>query len=256
MDIVIYEGGFEEWLGAVFAVYEYRVLEASIVRKDKFMGTIFGKIIEPGYNRMHSERVWKGLEKKLSPTALKQLYAAFLSEREGIENTLLQYVQHVFNSPGSVESDFGHPAVLRVQQTAKTVDCEKHRMEAFVRFKKTADNLFYAVVEPDHDVLPLIMPHFRSRYADQRWVIFDRRRRYGIYFDGHTVEQVTIAFAEGTSGGASVSELYDEDEEAYQGLWQQYFASVNISARKNSRLQLQQMPRRYWKHMSEIIKNS
>ena len=255
MDTVIYEGGFEEWLCAVFAVYEYKVPEACIVRKDKFMGTIFGNIIEPGYNRLHSERVWKGLQKKLTAPALKQLYAAFLSEREGIENTLLQYVQHVFSNPGSVESDFGHPAVLLVQQTAKKVDREKHHMEAFVRFRKTADNLFYAVVEPDHNVLPLIGPHFRSRYADQRWLIFDGRRRYGIYFDGHTVENVTIAFAAGTSGGAAVAELYDADEEAYQGLWQQYFSSVNIGARKNRRLQLQQMPRRYWKHMTEIIKN-
>ena len=46
--------------------------------------------------------------------------------------------------------------------------------------------------------------------------------------------------------------MYDESETLYQALWKQYMTSVNIAARKNLRLQVQHMPRRYWKHMPEI----
>jgi probable DNA metabolism protein len=45
--------------------------------------------------------------------------------------------------------------------------------------------------------------------------------------------------------------IYDENEELYQTLWQQYFTNVNIKARKNMKLHIQHMPRRYWKHLVE-----
>jgi probable DNA metabolism protein len=48
-------------------------------------------------------------------------------------------------------------------------------MEAFVRFKKCQDGLFLSLVQPDFNVLPLIERHFRNRYQDQRWLIYDEK---------------------------------------------------------------------------------
>jgi probable DNA metabolism protein len=121
----------------------------------------------------------------------------------------------------------------------------------FVRLHKTADGLYYALIEPDHDVLPLIAKHFTTRYADQRWIIYDGRRRYGIHYDGAQTHTVEISFSEATGGGRDVAAVYDAEEAFYQQLWKQYFKSVNIAARKNTRLQVQHMPRRYWKYLVE-----
>jgi probable DNA metabolism protein len=123
-------------------------------------------------------------------------------------------------------------------QTAKKVRREKHRMEAFIRFQLTKDNLYYAICQPDFNVLPLIEKHFRTRYADQRWLIYDALRKYGIYYDLEKVERVEINFNEDTSNGHDISNIYDDNEELYQTLWQQYFKSVNIVARKNTRLHI------------------
>ena len=60
-------------------------------------------------------------------------------------------------------------------------------MEAFVRFKKTTDGLFLSLVRPDFNVLPLIQPHFKRRYQDQRWLIYDEQRKYGLYYDLHEI---------------------------------------------------------------------
>jgi hypothetical protein len=43
----------------------------------------------------------------------------------------------------------------------------------------------------------------------------------------------------------------DEKEELYQKLWQQYFTSVNIAARKNINLPVQHRLKRYWKFLPE-----
>lgn len=251
MKTVVYDGSFEGFLCAVFDVYEYKLSDVEIVPADKHQPGMFAEPHFVNYDLAHSDRVWKGLEKKLSLEAQKQVYRTFLSEIDGIENTLLKYIQYAFASEVVMEEDYSNTAVLTVFQTAKKVWREKHRMEAFVRFQKTADDLFYAVIDPDYNVLPLIAKHFTTRYADQRWMIYDSRRKYGTYYDGKGVQNVQIQFAEDVANAENVSAAYDGNETIYQQLWKQYFKSVNIPARKNTKLHIQHMPRRYWKYLPE-----
>ena len=251
MKTVVYDGSFEGFLCAVFDVYEYKLTDVDIVPAHKHQPSMFAEPHFVNHDPKHSDRVLKGLEKKLSLEAQKQVYRTFLSELDCIENTLLQYIQYVFASGVVMEEDFSNKAVLTVFQTAKKVWREKHRMEAFVRFQKTADGLYYAIISPDYNVLPLIGKHFTERYADQHWMIYDAKRRYGIYFDGQHTQQVQISFSEEVGQGTNASAVYDESETIYQQLWSQYFKSVNIAARKNTKLHIQHMPKRYWKYLPE-----
>lgn len=251
MHAVLYDGSFDGFLSAVFDVYYYKFEAPEISKEDAFNGNIFGKVYTVVTDQKHSARVWLGLAKKLSPDALQHVYKTFLSELPQIENVLLQYVQYVFRSTTSVETDFGNVAVLAVHQTAKKVQREKHRMEAFVRFQQTADDLYFAIIEPEYNVLPLLTKHFRDRYADQRWLIWDGNRRYGIFYDLTEVTVVKVSFDAATNSGNDIRAVHNENEALYQQLWQRYFKSVNIPARKNKRLHLQHMPMRYWKYLPE-----
>ena len=251
MQTVLYDGSFDGFLCAVFDVYYYKYTDVDICPAYRFQGNIF-KESHTVYNQpAHKTRVYKGLSKKLTVEAIEQIYRTFLSEIPGIENTLLQYIQYVFSSDRIMETDYSHSAVLTLTQTAKKVWREKHRMEAFVRFQKTGDGLFYALIEPDYNVLPIIIKHFQVRYADQKWLIYDGKRRYGMYYDLQKVEEVNISFDETVNNGKDASIAYDDNEKMYQQLWQQYFKSVNIEARKNTKLHIQHMPRRYWKYLPE-----
>lgn len=48
----------------------------------------------------------------------------------------------MFSSHQRVDADYGHADVLAVSKWAKQVGREKHRMEAFVRFKSVKMNYF------------------------------------------------------------------------------------------------------------------
>lgn len=251
MMTVTYDKTFEGFLSAVFDVYEYKLSSVQLTGKENFQKNVFENHQESFFDPQKAMRVWKGLSAKISAVALSQLYKAFLSEEAGMEDVLLRYVQYVFSKKQTIESDFSNPAVLKVVQTAKKVYREQHRMEAFIRFQLTADNLFYAVCQPDFNVLPLIEKHFKNRYADQRWLIYDNRRKYGIYYDRNKVETVKLLFNENTNNGKNIEVILDENELLYQQLWQQFYNSVNIKARKNMKLHIQQMPKRYWKYLPE-----
>jgi probable DNA metabolism protein len=251
MITLVYDGSFEGWLTAVFQIYEHKHQAVQITTKERLQPNIFGCHQEVVPDEKKAARVWNGLRNKVSASALTHLYKAFLSELPGIEDTMYYYVQYVFSNKLTVEYDYSNSHVLLVKQTAMKTDREKHRMEAFIRFQLTKDQLYYAICQPDFNVLPVIEKHFKDRYADQRWLIYDSTRRYGIYYDLHTVETVELSFNEETEDGKNVAAILDEKEELYQHLWQQYFESVNIASRKNTKLHIRHMPKRYWKYLTE-----
>jgi probable DNA metabolism protein len=249
MTTVVYDGTFEGWLTAVFDVYEHKIKDADIVLENQHQASVFRPPHQVITDTVKAKRVWDGLKQRVSHNALGQIYRSFLSEESMIENLLLDYVQKVFSTNKTIEHNYTNPTVLYIVQTAKKVYREKHRMEAFIRFQLTKDKLYYAICQPDFNVLPLLERHFKDRYADQRWLIYDSRRKYGLYYDLQVVEAVEINFSE--EAASNVSSILDDDEMLYQQLWQQYFTSVNIEARKNMKLHIQHMPKRYWRHLTE-----
>ena len=102
-------------------------------------------------------------------------------------------------------------------------------------------------------MLPLILNHFKKRYADQKWIIYDIKRAYGIYYDLQDAVFIQLNFASSKQDGKTIISSYSEDETLYQALWKDYFKHVNIPARKNTKLHLQHVPKRYWKHLTEKI---
>jgi probable DNA metabolism protein len=251
MTPVLYDGSFDGFLTAVFVVYENKIADADIAVLGTTSANLFANEIIISTDKLLVSRVWKGLELKMSFRARRELYTTFLSEVKGIENTLLRYLRYVFASKNFVENDYSNADVLYVKQTAHKVYREKHRMEAFVRFQKMKDDLYFASVQPDYNVLPLISKHFEERYADQRWLIYDAFRKYGLYYDLETVSEVQFTFSEASANGKDIAAAYDESEAMYQLFWKQYFNSVNIPARKNMKLHVQHMPKRYWKNLVE-----
>ena len=101
-------------------------------------------------------------------------------------------------------------------------------------------------------MLPLIAAHFTKRYADQRWLIYDRRRHYGLYYDLTRTDVVQFEVDRpGMKATDLAATVLDEREPLFKMLWQAYFDHVNIPERKNLKLHRRHIPLRYWKYLSE-----
>jgi probable DNA metabolism protein len=250
MITLLYDSTFEGFLTAVFEAYDRRLPEYRIRKAENYTKEMFGEELVIDSNKQRSERVWKGLQQRITSKGLDYIYCASLSELPHAEDTITRFIQHIFSNQQNVEADFSNPYVLEIARINKMVHRERHRMKAFIRFQLTKDDLYYAAIEPDFNVIPLIIPHFKNRYANQRWLIYDIRRQYGIYYDLHTVETITLDFAEGNKA-QDITLVLDEKETFYQRLWQDYFKSVNIASRRNMPLHIKHVPRRYWRLLTE-----
>ena len=204
-------------------------------------------------------RVWKGLEKRLPKNVVRMLAVSFLSEMHELNNPLFQYICKVFRQPegqSGIECNFADPDILAVTNIARKVSHEQLRMKQFIRFQKAKDGTYLAVISPDHNVLPLVIDHFADRFNDQPWLIYDAKRHYGFYYDG-AGEPVRITFEDESSvtfnlaNGRLNDDVLSDDDQLLQDLWRTYFKAICIRERLNPRKQLQDMPRRYWKYLTE-----
>lgn len=249
--ILQFDGSWEGLLTAIFEVFEYRIDPKAVIDGRHVQINLF----EPRHLvttvEAKAARVRNGLLEKVGVQGIRELYHVYLSELETaplliVKTALYYFAQQHQNG----QLNYGHNEVLAVKQIVKSVLRERHRMKAFVRFQLLQDGLYVALIEPDFNVLPLIRKHFKERYADQRWLIYDVKRHYGLYYDLQDATEVT--FGEGHDiSQHSISIGANQQEDMYSDLWKRYFKSVNIPERKNTKLHLQHVPRRYWRYLNE-----
>lgn len=251
IQILKYDGSFEGFLSAVFHIYEYKLSKVEIVKKEFAASTFFDSEQEVFTDIEKSKRVWKGISKKISQAGRTKLYKAFLSELPQIENIMLAYIRRALASEKNIENDSTDPNILFIDKIAKKVSREKHRMDAFVRFRLTQDGIYFATVEPDFNVLPLNADHFKKRYADQKWLIYDLKRKYGIYYNLEKVDAVSLEISSEINQKSQAENYFTLEEIQFQELWGNYFKNSNIKSRKNMKLHIKHIPKRYWKNLSE-----
>ncbi len=246
----LFDGSFEGLLTAVFESFERKQAKVKLLFPGETSG-LFGEVIEIHPDPSKAERVWKGLRKKTGEVSTKNYLKAFLSEEPAVCQRLFDYALYIFNHGEGHFKNFGNDHVLAISQLAHKVDREKHRMEAFVRFQKSSDGLFFALIHPDYNVLPLIIRHFKDRYTDQPWLIYDKKRKYGIHYDLSKVHEVMLDLKTVQDLTPTSTITMDEQEALYTTLWKAYFKSTNIPERKNLKLHLQHVPKRYWHYLTE-----
>lgn len=250
MTTLIYDGSFDGLFTAVFEVFEYRYKDVEIASKERFyQENIFSEIHEVITQPDKSERVLKKLEQNIGKKGIYKLLKVFLSEDPELEKVILSAVQQSLKHPeGNILENYADSDILKISKICKSVDRESHRMTAFVRFEKMQDDIFFSKIDPDFNVLPLIRKHFSDRYQDQKWMIYDLRRNYGILYD---LQNSDFFYPDEKLDFKNYQEKFHDEEKNYQTLWQRYFTKTNIVERKNLKLHIQHVPKRYWKYLTE-----
>ncbi|WP_286760872.1 TIGR03915 family putative DNA repair protein [Salegentibacter sp. UBA1130] len=246
-----YDGSLNGLLTCIFLNYEEKLQVVAIHPPGIASEELFSNHLEVITEKPKAERVWKAFKKIATARGVKNIYFAYLSEEPGIELEILKYFQHTFQRKESIDGDFANSQVLKIAQTAKKVSREKHRMEAFVRFQLTKDSIYFATIEPDFNVLPVIKHHFTSRYSDQEWIIYDLKRKFGLYYNLTTTNIINIDFAKNSGSSEENDYFFDSHEQDFQKLWKNYFEATTIKSRINIRLHHQHVPKRYWKYLIE-----
>mgnify|MGYP000885562888 CR=1 FL=1 len=254
MNVYLYDKTFDGLLTAVFDAYSRKTFPDLLLSEGDSLPLFYDEMHTVITEDEKAKRVWQGLQKKISNSALGCITQSWLSELPEVGMMIFRYICKAIDAPRSTETNFADPDVLQLAQIWKKVDYERHRLMQFVRFQKAQDGTFFAAFEPQINALPLTVEHFKDRFADQPWIIYDLKRRYGYYYD--LKEVTTVCFDEESRGAHLITgmldeSLMDENEKLFQKLWKTYFKAICIKERLNPRKHKQDMPVRYWKYLTE-----
>ena len=164
MSLLSYDSTFEGFLTTVFEIYEFKYSNPKIIKCSELQQNIFVETTEIITDNSKSDRVIKKLQLQIGADGIRNIIYSFLSENHGVENLLFAVIDYSVKNPTvNIAKDFSNQYVLQISKLTKSVGREKHRMEAFIRFEQLKDGIYFAKIDPDFDVLTLIITHFKNR---------------------------------------------------------------------------------------------
>jgi probable DNA metabolism protein len=241
----IYDGTFEGLLTAIHYALAKAEPVADILKESgkPVNGDLFSSDRTIGTDIEKSRAVDSIIREKMGREAQENVLFAFLSEMEGIEKHIYNYIKFGGEKGRDTDKYLTDPAVYPVHRASERASREGHRLLGFVRFAD-AGGIFYAKITPDGNMLPIIIPHFKERFGKQKWIIHDEKRGMAAFHDGSRVAVKQVESLEITG--------YTEDEKKYADMWKSYFGAMEIKSRENLKLQQHLVPKKYQKNMTEF----
>ncbi len=248
--ILVYDGSFNGFLTVVFKAFDEKLMICDIQRKSDTQRGLFSDT-ETVITKMDiAKRVWNGIDKR-SNVANKNIYFAFLSETNGIELLLYRYIRKLFLPATDNVVNYTDDCILKIDQYAKMVSREKNHLEAFVKFNMTKDNVYFVNIDPNFNILPLISKHFRSRYPHQQWIIYDVKRKYGLYYNGESVELMALNTVGILTKPIMKMDTFSLMQHNYQELFNGYLRDLEIKQFITQKLYGQPTPKQYSDYLNE-----
>ncbi|MBM7854562.1 putative DNA metabolism protein [Desulfohalotomaculum tongense] len=243
MRYYIYDGSFQGLLTAIYESYYRSAKPEDILPRHRFTGNLFAQVEEIDTDEIKADKVFQAIKNKISPTALRRVFYAFLSEITGVELLIYRYLQLGWKVGRDIDRHLTDHRVAMIHKISQKVGLEKHRLLGLIRFRKLKGEIYYAPIEPDYNIVSLVAPHFARRLSDQNWVIHDRKRDVAVLYNQK--EWVMTVLDPGRDY------VLAEEEKYCQQMWKNYFRSASVPGRTNLKLQRQFMPTRYWRYLIE-----
>lgn len=250
----LYDGTYEGLLCCVYAHY-YVEKATGIFREGEYQTNMFGNVYRVKTNEDQAHRVYEAIGTKLGEFTLRRSYLAYLSCFSDKEMRLLRYLVLGFRTGQGFNNLHGHPDVFGVQEMEKRIYNERHRYFGILRFSvisahgnSTGEPLrqvLYAAIEPDNDLLELLVEHFLDRYRSDPFIIHDVGREKAVFADDGQWYVAPLS--------AGITTELAQGEEFYRAMWKRYFDAIAIRERTNPRCQKNFMPMKYWDHLTEKL---
>ena len=239
---------FNGLLTIVFDCYLSKVIPSNVLPKENYLPNLLEKPYFISTDEKKANRIWHGAYTNISYTALYDCYYAFLSCHKGKELAILKYLLHGFYVGFRICNMLAIDYVLEVTKLRKTVFGEAHRLKGLVRLSKLENNLWYAPIHPDNNVIEQVGHFLMARFPTQNLILHDKNRNLAFLYsiqnrNDYEILKVPINFK---------IPKFSEEEKQFQKLWKTFFNTISIKERTNPRLQMQFMPKKYWKDLIEL----
>ena len=242
MDVIYrYDGTFEGFLCCVFDSYVNKEYPARFQDEAHIENSLF-PARWVGTDFRHARRVLASLG-KIDPYARELVVKGFLTCAPEKEKIIYRFIRALYVVGRPLLRRLSDEAVLPLMKAVRHLDGEVHLLRGFVRFSEFEGTLA-GEIRPKNRVLPLLRPHFCDRMYNEVFLLYDRTHREALV---HRPGQWAIVPLESFQMAAPSAA-----EAQYRRLWKRFYDTIEIEARRNPKLRMSKMPKRYWDTMTEF----
>ncbi len=243
----LYDGSFDGLLTLVFNCYVDKTLPQKIYKKSEYTPNFLDTAIYIETDYEKSKRIFNGVQKNICQEALYNSYNAFLSNEKDKEINILKYLCDGFDIGPKINNMITVAYVYKVINMRKRALAECHKLKGLLRFNEVSENLYYASIHPDNNIIEPLGHHFIRRMPNMNFIIHDKNRDICFLYNTKTYK---IVDNENISIPSHIQ--FSESEKNYQELWKMFFKTIAIKERTNPRCQMQFMPKKYWQDLVEL----
>ena len=238
----LYDGSFEGVLCCFFESYVQKELPSIIFDYGQAQETLF-PVKEIVTDPACAKKVELSITRRISQEAMELVRMCYYSNMEGREVAILNFLRLGYKAGRSITNMLSNDVVRTVTNSARFVSRESAYFMEFLRFSEYNDVLV-AIIEPKNFVLPMIFEHFCDRFPDEQFMIFDKSNKYAFVYRNGAKNLFPLEQLELPEAGSG--------EEEIRALWKQFYNTISIEGRYNPKLRMNNMPKRYWTHMTEF----
>ncbi len=241
----LYDGSMEGFLTAVSQCLKLKTIPENITIEEYYLENLFETPVYINTDYEESIKITQ-LINNISSYCLYNVYTAFLSKDKSKEIIILKYILCLWKYGNKFNFMKNNDSLIAINSLSKKVARESHRLKGFLRFREISNNILYADIEPDNNITEVLAKHFKERLKNELWVIHDKRRNIVAIYDRNDYLIINVQ-------EINLNQLINNNcEENYKELWKDYFNNITIKERKNLRCQMNFMPKKYWKYLTEM----
>ena len=245
----LHDGTLEGLLSCVFLAFERHEHPDDIVAVDAYEPRLGQSSLVVETDFEHATRVRNGIERVVGKSAFVAIMRASTCDDYETGAIILAFIRYCMARPSHLKSEpvlneLANPVVGDLQRLVKHAVGEAENMRQFVRFSHLENGVWFARVNPNASVVPLVMGYFAARLNDQPFVIYDEAHSLAGIYDGRRwwLE----------SGEAANIPASTEDDDFMCEAWQRFYDTLSIDARYNPELRCHFMPMRLWRNLPEM----
>ncbi len=236
-----YDGSFDGLLCCIYESYTQKERPTAILCGGDAEPNLFEIRTVPTV-REHAGRVERSL-RAVSNEVVPFLRRAFLTDLPDRELAIYRFVVRLYREGAPYLSRLSDDAYQPLLRAVRRLSTEVEHLRGFIRFS-VFDGMLGTEIEPKNRVLPLLRAHFCDRCYNETFFIYDRTHREALLYSGGRSRIVPLEDFEMAPP--------DEEEASYRRLWKRFYDTVAIRERENPRLRMSNMPKRYWRTMTEF----
>ncbi len=236
--IYYYDGSFDGLFTVIFEKYK-EIGTCEIKTRGEQVGFLDSEDVKT--DLVEAERVIQSVKGNIGEDFFADCYKVFKTKFVDKEEVIAVTIKSCLIY-GNVYLGSAKKGAVKFRSYIKNFHHEWHAYKGLTRFREIQDDYLLAEIEPEHDLLQHLTSHFLARMPAEKFIIYDKNRKKASLCIKGSYEEVEIL---------EMNAIDSDREEIFREAWVGFYDAIGIDERKNHKLMVSNMPKKYWKYLPE-----